>query len=51
MCLLTGPAGAGKTATVQVLGRDLGLELQEWSNPITSTAQWSEDFIPSRPGT
>lgn len=35
MLLLTGPAGAGKTATVHVLASELGLELQEWINPVT----------------
>lgn len=37
MLLLTGPAGAGKTATVHVLASELGLELQEWINPVTDT--------------
>ena len=32
--LLTGPAGAGKTATVRVLARELGCQLQEWANPL-----------------
>ncbi|XP_068995420.1 cell cycle checkpoint protein RAD17 isoform X4 [Embiotoca jacksoni] len=31
--LLTGPSGCGKTATVQVLCGDLGLRLQDWTNP------------------
>ncbi|XP_030049190.1 cell cycle checkpoint protein RAD17 isoform X2 [Microcaecilia unicolor] len=34
LLLLTGPPGCGKTATVQVLGKDLGVQLQEWTNPI-----------------
>ncbi|NXA32045.1 RAD17 protein, partial [Eudromia elegans] len=33
--LLTGPAGCGKTATIQILVKDLGIQLQEWTNPIT----------------
>ncbi|XP_008937230.1 PREDICTED: cell cycle checkpoint protein RAD17-like, partial [Merops nubicus] len=33
--LLTGPAGCGKTATVQVLAKDLGVQVQEWTNPIS----------------
>ncbi|XP_029999078.1 cell cycle checkpoint protein RAD17 isoform X1 [Sphaeramia orbicularis] len=31
--LLTGPSGSGKTATVQVLSQELGLRVQEWTNP------------------
>uniref|UniRef100_A0A3Q4AZN5 AAA+ ATPase domain-containing protein n=1 Tax=Mola mola TaxID=94237 RepID=A0A3Q4AZN5_MOLML len=31
--LLTGPSGCGKTATVQVLAQELGLRIQEWTNP------------------
>ena len=34
--LLTGPAGVGKTATVQVLARQFECELHEWTNPLTS---------------
>ncbi|XP_061672090.1 cell cycle checkpoint protein RAD17 isoform X2 [Syngnathoides biaculeatus] len=33
LLLLTGPPGCGKTAAVQVLSRDLGLKIQEWTNP------------------
>lgn len=33
--LLTGPAGCGKTATVQILAKDLGIQVQEWTNPIS----------------
>ncbi|KAH8267349.1 hypothetical protein KR018_011803, partial [Drosophila ironensis] len=36
MCLLTGPTGAGKTATLQVLAREMGYQLQEWINPVDS---------------
>ncbi|XP_062510170.1 cell cycle checkpoint protein RAD17-like isoform X2 [Corticium candelabrum] len=32
--IITGPPGAGKTATIKVLARDLCCQLQEWSNPI-----------------
>ncbi|XP_065069289.1 cell cycle checkpoint protein RAD17-like isoform X2 [Rhopilema esculentum] len=35
--VLTGPAGAGKSATIDVLSKDLNIELQEWSNPATTT--------------
>lgn len=31
--LLMGPSGCGKTATVQVLSQELGLRVQEWTNP------------------
>ncbi|NXD13042.1 RAD17 protein, partial [Nothocercus nigrocapillus] len=33
--LLTGPAGCGKTATIQILVKDLGIQVQEWTNPVT----------------
>ncbi|NXV94599.1 RAD17 protein, partial [Calonectris borealis] len=33
--LLTGPPGCGKTATIQILAKDLGLQVQEWTNPIS----------------
>lgn len=35
MLLLTGPPGCGKTATLQILARDLGLQVQEWTNPLS----------------
>ncbi|KAM9743160.1 cell cycle checkpoint protein RAD17 isoform 1-T1 [Menidia menidia] len=31
--ILTGPSGCGKTATVQVLSMELGVRVQEWTNP------------------
>ncbi|NXI70731.1 RAD17 protein, partial [Anseranas semipalmata] len=33
--LLTGPPGCGKTATIQILAKDLGVQVQEWVNPIS----------------
>ncbi|NWI89100.1 RAD17 protein, partial [Pitta sordida] len=33
--LLTGPPGCGKTATLRILARDLGLQVQEWANPLS----------------
>lgn len=44
LLLLTGPAGAGKTATVHVLASELGLELQEWINPVTDTFNEESGF-------
>ena len=35
--LLTGSAGAGKTATIHVLANELGFEVQEWINPLSET--------------
>uniref|UniRef100_A0A6I8N2I8 Cell cycle checkpoint protein RAD17 n=1 Tax=Ornithorhynchus anatinus TaxID=9258 RepID=A0A6I8N2I8_ORNAN len=32
--LLTGPPGCGKTATLQILTKDLGIQVQEWINPV-----------------
>ena len=32
--LLTGPAGAGKTATLTMLARNMKLEVREWVNPV-----------------
>ena len=43
--LLTGSAGAGKTATVQVLANELGLELQEWINPVSDIAEGQSSLI------
>ena len=43
--LMTGPAGAGKTATVRVLAREMQLEVQEWTNPVVSSYS-SDQFLP-----
>ncbi|XP_041094175.1 cell cycle checkpoint protein RAD17 isoform X1 [Polyodon spathula] len=40
--LMTGPSGCGKTATVQVLTKELGVQIQEWSNP-TSLSEFNKD--------
>eukprot|EP00092_Neocalanus_flemingeri_P030669 GFUD01033301.1.p1 GENE.GFUD01033301.1~~GFUD01033301.1.p1 ORF type:complete len:627 (-),score=167.99 GFUD01033301.1:49-1890(-) len=32
--LLSGPAGSGKTASILALAKKLGIEIQEWVNPI-----------------
>jgi cell cycle checkpoint protein len=42
--LLTGPAGAGKSALVQVLSKELGCELKEWMNPVTDSYGESSFF-------
>jgi cell cycle checkpoint protein len=39
--LLTGPAGVGKTATIQVLSHDLKFKVQEWINPLTTNNEQS----------
>ncbi|NXY78779.1 RAD17 protein, partial [Glareola pratincola] len=33
--LLTGPPGCGKTATIEVLAKDFGIQVQEWINPVS----------------
>nr|XP_060617689.1 cell cycle checkpoint protein RAD17 [Anolis sagrei ordinatus] len=33
--LLTGPPGCGKSATVEILAKDLGVQVQEWTTPIS----------------
>ncbi|XP_067087990.1 cell cycle checkpoint protein RAD17 [Osmerus mordax] len=40
--LLSGPSGCGKSTTVRVLARELGVSLQEWTNP-PSLAQHHPD--------
>ncbi|XP_068167072.1 cell cycle checkpoint protein RAD17 [Antennarius striatus] len=55
--LLTGPSGCGKTATVQILSVELGLRVQQWTNPLHqephSSSQyggwrdWRENGFPS----
>ncbi|XP_055911679.1 cell cycle checkpoint protein RAD17 [Eupeodes corollae] len=36
ICLITGPAGSGKTATLKVLAKIMKCQLVEWINPIDS---------------
>ncbi|XP_068247112.1 cell cycle checkpoint protein RAD17 [Palaemon carinicauda] len=33
--LLSGPSGCGKSATIQVLGKEAGLNIVEWINPVS----------------
>ncbi|KAI8940087.1 hypothetical protein NX059_003805 [Plenodomus lindquistii] len=57
--LLKGPAGSGKTTTMVLLSRELGIAMHEWKNPtgsmstsehfVSATAQF-EDFV-GRTGT
>ncbi|CAL4066130.1 unnamed protein product, partial [Meganyctiphanes norvegica] len=41
--LLTGPAGCGKTATLKVLAREAGIDIQEWINPTTTAYKGRSD--------
>lgn len=56
--VLTGPAGTGKTATIRVLAKELGVEIVEWRNSVSDgftdnshTLDWDSDepFDNSRP--
>ncbi|KAG6031417.1 hypothetical protein E4U41_007579 [Claviceps citrina] len=42
--ILKGAAGSGKTTTMRLLARDMGLELLEWKNP---TPSWGTGFVSS----
>ncbi|XP_013419387.1 cell cycle checkpoint protein RAD17 isoform X1 [Lingula anatina] len=48
--LLTGPAGAGKTATMNVLSQEHNIEIQEWVNPLVTQFEEiafnREDYVP-----
>lgn len=44
LLVLKGSAGTGKTTTVKLLARQLGLNVKEWHNP-TSTEHSSEGFV------
>ncbi|KAG9188819.1 hypothetical protein G6011_07524 [Alternaria panax] len=43
LLLLKGPAGSGKTTTMSLLSKELGIEMHEWKNPIGSTST-SDNF-------
>ena len=34
--VLSGPTGVGKSATVRALAAELGIGLEEWSNPVVT---------------
>jgi len=54
LLLLKGPAGSGKTTTMALLAKELGIHMHEWKNPtssmtavegiVSATAQF-EDFV------
>lgn len=54
LLLLKGPAGSGKTTTLTLLAKELGIHMHEWKNPtssmtasegiVSATAQF-EDFV------
>lgn len=44
LLLLKGPAGSGKTTTISLLSKELGVEIHEWKNPTGSNAS-SEGFV------
>ncbi|KAF2270657.1 Rad17-domain-containing protein [Lojkania enalia] len=44
LLLLKGPAGSGKTTSVILLSKELGIEVHEWKNP-TALTSYSEGFV------
>jgi cell cycle checkpoint protein len=44
LLLLKGPAGSGKTTTINLLAKELGIAMHEWKNP-TSSISTSEGFL------
>lgn len=45
LLVIQGPAGAGKTATIEVLSKELNFELLEWRNPqsVTGGEEYGEE--------
>ncbi|KAJ3097145.1 Cell cycle checkpoint protein rad17 [Phlyctochytrium planicorne] len=37
MLVLTGPSGAGKTATIKMLSMEMGFDIVEWVNPVNES--------------
>lgn len=53
ICLITGPAGSGKTATIKVLAKNMKYQLVEWINPtdldtITSLGDQENSYAQSQ---
>ncbi|KAI4684608.1 uncharacterized protein J4E88_004048 [Alternaria novae-zelandiae] len=44
LLLLKGPAGSGKTTTMSLLSKELGIHMHEWKNPIGSMST-SDSFV------
>lgn len=44
LLLLKGPAGSGKTTTISLLAKELGIDMHEWKNP-TSSVSTTEGFM------
>ncbi|PVH98148.1 Rad17-domain-containing protein [Periconia macrospinosa] len=44
LLLLKGPAGSGKTTTLSLLSKEMGVHIHEWKNP-TSSLPSSEGFV------
>jgi cell cycle checkpoint protein len=44
LLLLKGPAGSGKTTTVSLLSKELGIDMHEWKNPNNSMST-SDSFV------
>ncbi|TGZ80058.1 hypothetical protein EX30DRAFT_372568 [Ascodesmis nigricans] len=44
LLVLNGPAGSGKTATIEALSKELGFDILEWRNPSSTTgAEYHRD--------